>query len=221
MTLNRLISMCVVFVAVAWGMPEAFAASTSSQAPRILFLGDSLTAGYGISKVNAYPELVKKELAESFPGLEIQNGSVSGSTSSGSDRRLKFFLRKKPTVMVLALGANDGLRGMKTENTYKNLSKTIELALQHNITVVLAGMQLPPNYGFKYQKAFADIFPRLAQEYDLILIPFLLKDVAGKASLNLSDRIHPNEKGHQIMAQTVKPFIETALKKSTQKNNDN
>ncbi|MBU0972305.1 MAG: arylesterase, partial [Proteobacteria bacterium] len=138
---------------------------------------------------------------------KIINGSISGSTTAGALSRLKWFLRAKPKILVLALGANDGLRGLSTEEMAQNLDKTIVLAKKNHIRVVLAGMKIPPNYGPEYSNEFARVFEALAEKYHLSFIPFLLKDVAGIASLNQADGIHPNQEGHKIIAATVFPFI--------------
>lgn len=164
----------------------------------ILFLGDSLTEGYGVDETRAYPVLVGKEL-----GVKVLNGSVSGSTTASGHSRLKWFLKARPTHMLLALGANDGLRGLKLEDSKKNLEAIIELAQKNSIKVVLAGMLMPPNYGESYRSEFKTMYEGLAKKYKLEFIPFLLEGVAGNPKLNISDGIHPNEAGHEIMARLV------------------
>lgn len=164
----------------------------------ILFLGDSLTEGYGIDETKAYPVLVGKEL-----GVKILNGSVSGSTTASGLGRLKWFLKAKPTHMLLALGANDGLRGLKLEDSKKHLESIIELAQKNGIDVVLAGMLMPPNYGESYRAQFKSMYEGLAKKYKLDFIPFLLEGVAANPTLNISDGIHPNEAGHEIIARLV------------------
>ena len=126
----------------------------------ILFLGDSLTEGYGVSRENAYPKIIEKKLLdEKVEGLKVLNGSISGSTSASAFKRLRFFLKAKPDILVLALGANDGLRGVKTETTYENLKKVIQLANDNKIKVLLCGVRVPPNYGEEYAKKFVAILP--------------------------------------------------------------
>ncbi len=175
---------------------------------RILFLGDSITAGLGVEPENAYPALINDMLKEKGDlDFQITNGSISGSTSAGAFSRLKWFLRVKPSVLVLALGANDGLRGLSTSKMAQNLDKTILLAKAHGIRVILAGMEIPPNYGEDYSKAFRDVFAFLADKHHLSFIPFLLKDVAGNPLLNQADGIHPNRAGHKIIAATILPYI--------------
>lgn len=175
---------------------------------KILFLGDSLTAGYGITHESAYPYLIKKELEVNKKlDVKIFNGSVSGSTTSSGLSRLEWYLRANPEILVLALGANDGLRGISIEKTKDNLEKIILKAKKGNIKIVLAGMKLPPNYGDDYRDRFEKMFLDLKNKHKIIHIPFLLEGVAAKKELNLSDGIHPNEKGHQIMMKTVLKYL--------------
>lgn len=181
--------------------PPLFAADRNV---KILFLGDSLTAGLGVEPEQAYPALIQGMLKEKgISGVNITNGSISGSTSASALSRLKWFLKAKPDILVLALGANDGLRGLSTTEMARNLDKTIVLAKENGIRVILAGMEIPPNYGPEYAKAFREVFIFLADKHKTAFIPFLLKDVAGKASLNQADGIHPNREGHRIIAATV------------------
>lgn len=171
---------------------------------RILFIGDSITAGFGIEPEFSYPALVDDLLKKrGMDKIEIINSSISGSTTASALSRLKWSLGNKPDILVLALGANDGLRGLSTVDMEQNLDRTIALAGQNNIRVVLAGMQIPPNYGLKYSTAFKQVFPRLAKRHNIALIPFLLKDVAGVGHLNQPDGIHPNRAGQEIIAATV------------------
>ena len=175
---------------------------------RILFIGDSLSAGLGVEPEQAYPALIHDMLkAKGIQGVAVTNGSISGSTTASALSRLKWFLKLKPDILVLALGANDGLRGLSTSEMARNLDNTIALAKEENIRVILTGMKLPPNYGPEYDRAFQAVFARLADQHHLPFIPFLLKDVAGQASLNQADGIHPNQEGHRIIAATVLPYI--------------
>ncbi len=185
--------------------------SFSAQAQTILFLGDSLTEGYQLAKEEAYPALIENELKKKHKTVKVINGGVSGATSASGMKRLDWYLKAKPDIMVLALGANDGLRGLKLTDTEKNLSLVIEKAQAKGISVILAGMQMPTNMGIKYRDEFQKMFPKVAKKYSIKLIPFLLEGVGAVPELNLPDGIHPNAKGHKIMAQTVLKVLETEL----------
>lgn len=185
--------------------------SSSLFAKTILFMGDSLTEGYQLSKEEAYPALIEKELKKRFQDIKVINGGVSGATSASGLKRLDWYLNAKPDIMVLALGANDGLRGMKTQETEKNLSLVIEKAKIRGITVILAGMKMPTNMGSPYRNQFESIFSKLSKKYSLKLIPFLLEGVGGRPEFNLPDGIHPNPKGHEVMARTVLKVLEEVL----------
>jgi acyl-CoA thioesterase-1 len=177
--------------------------STSVMAETILFLGDSLTEGYQLAKEDAYPAVIERELLKTHKDIKVINGGVSGATSASGLKRMDWYLKAKPDIMILALGANDGLRGTRAEVTEKNLSTVIEKAKQRGITVILAGMKMPTNMGEKYRHEFESIFPKLAKKYSIKLIPFILEGVGGKPELNLPDGVHPNPKGHLIMARTI------------------
>jgi acyl-CoA thioesterase I len=177
----------------------------------VVALGDSLTEGYGLTKEQAYPAVLQKNLKNKFPNLKIINAGVSGSTSASAESRLKWQLKNKPHVLLLALGANDGLRGLSTDSLKANLNKTIQLAQKNNIHVILAGMKMPFNYGKTYTKNYEDVFISLAKKYKLDFIPFLLDGVATNKKLNLADGIHPNEEGYRIIASKIAPVVEKAL----------
>ncbi|MBU0463437.1 MAG: arylesterase [Proteobacteria bacterium] len=186
-------------------IPSLFAGDTGV---KVVILGDSISAGLGVEPEQAFPFLVQDMLKQKgFAFVKITNGSISGSTTAGATSRLKWYLKSKPDILVLALGANDGLRGLSTDLMTQNLEKSIILAKKNGIKVILAGMKIPPNYGAEYAKAFESSFVSLAQKHDLPFIPFLLKDVAGKAFLNQADGIHPNPEGHKIIASTVFDII--------------
>ena len=177
---------------------------------KVLFLGDSLTEGYGVKKENAYPQILENNLQGKLKAI---NGGVSGSTTASGPSRLRWQLKAKPKVVVIALGANDGLRGVPVKTSKENLQKIIDMAIKKKIIVVLAGMYLPQNYGDEYRKNFEKMFSELAKANGVIFMPFLLKDVARVKELNIDDGIHPNEEGHKLMAKNLKPFIEKALEK--------
>jgi acyl-CoA thioesterase-1 len=179
----------------------------NERAYRILILGDSLTEGYGIPPTDAYPYLLQAKLNANLPAdsqpYEVINGGVTGSTSSGGATRIDWYLKTPPDFLIIALGGNDGLRGIAPQQTKNNLRKIIQKAQQINVPILLAGMKLPPNYGSPYLKDFENIFPQLADELEVYLLPFLLEGVGGNPKMNLPDRIHPNSAGHQMMCETV------------------
>jgi acyl-CoA thioesterase-1 len=181
------------------------------KAETILFLGDSLTEGYQLSREEAYPALIEKILKDEKKEIKVINGGVSGATSASGLKRLDWYLRAKPDIMVLALGANDGLRGLKLNETEKNLSLVIMKAQERGMIVILAGMKMPTNMGETYRKEFEKIFSTLSKKYSIKLIPFLLEGVGGKPELNLPDGIHPNPKGHKKMADNVLKVLRTEL----------
>ncbi|PIS12141.1 MAG: arylesterase [Bdellovibrio sp. CG10_big_fil_rev_8_21_14_0_10_47_8] len=176
---------------------------TSASSKRLIILGDSLTEGYGVAKEKAFPALLEKKFQENGKAWIVVNSGVSGSTSASAEQRMRWILKQKPDMILLALGANDGLRGLKPEEMEKNLAKAIELAKSNQVKIVLCGMQMPSNYGASYRKKFTDVFPSLSKKYQIPLIPFLLDKVAGKSEFNQADGIHPNEKGHAIIAETI------------------
>ena len=177
----------------------------------IVALGDSLTEGFGVRKEEAYPFLVEKELLSKGHAVKVVNAGISGSTSASAHSRIKWHIRSKPDIIIIALGGNDGLRGLSVAHMKKNLSKAIELAQAEKIQVLLSGMQIPLNYGKEYTETFREVFYELAELYKLSIIPFLLKDVGGVPSLNQPDGIHPNLEGHQIIAGTVLKSLEPFL----------
>ena len=171
----------------------------------ILFFGDSLTAGYGIDTQEAFPALIQARLDSLGYPYTVINSGVSGETSSGGRNRLGWVLNQKVDVFVLELGANDGLRGIPLKETKRNLQAIIDAvkAKDSTTTVILAGMQIPPNMGKDYTAEFKSIFPDLAQTNGLDLIPFMLDGVAGIPKLNLEDGIHPTPEGHKIVGENV------------------
>ncbi len=185
----------------------------AAEPTRILFLGDSLTEGYGIAREDAFPALIEQSLKQEGFDVAVVNGGVSGSTTASGTSRLRWHLQAKPDILVLALGANDGLRGLPPLEIRKNLAATLDLARQHKLRVLLAGMKMPPNYGAAYAREFEAIFPELAQRYHIPLVPFLLDRIAGETDLNLADGVHPNEKGHRLMARTMEKALKPLLRK--------
>ena len=187
---------------------QVYRKNSTENSFRILVLGDSLTEGYGVSAQQAFPSLLEKKLNLEFSSdknntYEIINAGISGSTSSGGVSRIEWLLKSKPDFLILALGGNDGLRGVPVEETKNNLEKIILAAKSKDIPTLLAGMKMPPNYGIEYTREFSKLFEDLANQEDVPLIPFLLEGVGGNPAMNLPDRIHPNPAGHQKIAQTV------------------
>lgn len=185
-----------------------------STAPKvIMFFGDSLTAGYGLSTNEAFPSLLERKLVKKGKTVKVINAGLSGETSAGGLSRLDWVLRQPIDVFVLELGANDGLRGLPVEQTQKNLEAIIARVKTKypKVKVVIAGMMVPPNMGADYSDRFQKIFPAIAKKTDATLIPFLLEDVAGNEELNLSDGIHPNVEGHKIVANNVFKVIDPLL----------
>lgn len=192
-------------------MTPATQAQGGKKTYKVLFLGDSLTEGYGIDKDKSYPLVAAKILKDKGVAIEVVNGSVSGSTTASGKSRLKWFSKAKPDFVFLALGGNDALRGIKVDASKKNLAAVIELAKALKIKIFLAGMMAPPNYGKEYGDAFRQMYLELEKKYHIPTMPFLLEGVAGEKKLNQEDGIHPNIDGHKMMGQKVADFLMTAI----------
>ena len=194
---------------------SAARAENESEPPpiRVVFFGDSLTAGYGLLPDEAYPALIGEHLKARGHSVEVVNAGVSGETTAGGVRRIEWVLRRPADVLVLALGANDGLRGLEVSEMKANLQRIINAtrAASPHTRIILAGMFAPPNMGEAYTKAFATAFTDLAAHHELPLVPFLLEGVAGDTRLNQHDGIHPTAEGQQKIAHRVLPFVEAAV----------
>jgi acyl-CoA thioesterase-1 len=179
----------------------------AGEAKILLFFGDSLTAGYGLEdpSAQAFPALIQKKLDDAGLPWRVVNAGLSGETSAGGLRRVDWILRQRVEVFVLELGGNDGLRGLPPETTRANLQAIIDRVREKSpaTKIVLAGIAAPPNMGADFTRAFAAIFPELAEKNGMTLIPFLLEGVGGRPELNQPDGIHPNVQGHAIVAETV------------------
>jgi len=176
----------------------------------IAFLGDSLTAGLGLTSQQAYPAIVEEMFdAEGYTQVEVINAGISGDTTAGGLRRVEQTLESNVRVLVIALGANDALRGLTTQQTHDNLKKIIEVAREKNVAVLLAGMEAPTNLGSDYRDAFRAVYMTLLREYSgsIAYVPFLLEGVAGNPALNQDDGIHPNAEGQRIIAQLLHPKL--------------
>lgn len=179
----------------------------------ILFFGNSITAGYGIATDQAFPALVQEKIDSLDLTYKVVNAGLSGETSSGGLSRIEWVLRTVPDIFVLELGANDGLRGLMLSETKKNLSAIIEKvkAVNPEVQIVIAGMEVPPNLGQDYTAEFRSIFRVLSKEHNALLIPFLLEGVAGEPELNQSDGIHPTEEGHAMVAEIVWDYLQPLM----------
>ncbi len=171
--------------------------------PRIVVLGDSLTAGLGLVESEAYPSLLQKKLDDEGYEFEIVNAGVSGDTTAGGLRRLDWALEGDVKILVVALGGNDALRGLSIDEMKGNLGTIIERARGRGVMVLLAGMEAPPNYGEEYTVKFRQVYRDLARTHQISLVPFLLDGVAGEARLNQGDGIHPNAEGARLVAETI------------------
>jgi len=179
--------------------------------PLVAFLGDSLTAGHGLARDQAYPELVRIALARRGTDFRVINSGVSGDTSAGGLARLDWILGQEPDVVVVALGANDGLRGLSLVDMEGNLRAIVARARAAGARLLLAGMRMPPNYGPEYVEGFRAVFPRVAEELDVPFVPFLLEGVAAAPELNQADGIHPTASGQARLAENVAPLLEELL----------
>jgi acyl-CoA thioesterase-1 len=196
------------------GRPDARAAE--SPAKSVVFLGDSLTAGFGVQPTEAFPALVAEKIRAAGLPFEVQNAGLSGDTSAGGLRRIDWLLQRPIDILVIELGANDGLRGLELKSMKENLQAIIDKtkAKNPNVKIVLAGMQVPPNLGAEYGAGFQRVFAELARENNATLIPFLLEGVGGHRELNQADLIHPSAAGHRIIADLVWRTLEPILRQS-------
>lgn len=188
-----------------------FAFSAFGTEKRLVILGDSLSEGYGVASQVSYPALLQIQIQKSGKNWKVMNASVSGSTTASGPGRLRWQLKNKPDLLLLELGANDGLRGLDPLKMEENLDQVLRECKKEKVAVILAGMKMPLNYGKEYRQKFEAVFPRLAQKYQIPLIPFFLDGIAGDAKLNQADGIHPNEKGHQILAEKIYQQIKDLL----------
>jgi acyl-CoA thioesterase-1 len=188
-------------------------AADATKKKTILFFGNSLTAGYGIDPEESFAGRIQSRLDSLKKEYRVINGGLSGETTAGGLSRLDWFLEEEPYLFVLELGGNDGLRGIPLTETKKNLLAIVDKvqAKYPNTKIILAGMQIPPNMGKEYTEEFKAIYPAVAKEKNIELIPFLLEGVAGNPDLNLPDGIHPTPEGHRIVMETLWPYILKAL----------
>ena len=187
--------------------------STQDSRPVILAFGDSLTAGYGVARGAGYPERLQQKLDSLGYKYRVVGMGISGDTTSGGRARMKVAFAAKPSIVILELGANDGLRGLPIAQMQANLEDMIKQFQQGGAKVVLAGLTLPKNFGAAYVKPFEDAFRDLAKKYNLPLIPFFLEGVAGNPKYTLEDLIHPNAEGYVLVTDTVMKTLQPLLKK--------
>ena len=181
----------------------------------MLIVGTSLTAGLGLDPEDAYPALLQRKADSAGVAVEIVNAGVSGETSAGARRRIGWLLRQQVDALVLETGANDGLRGLDIDSTRANLRAIVEEVkhAQPGARILLVQMEAPPNLGARYTRDFHAMFEQVADAERIELLPFLLRDVAGRADLNQADGIHPNEAGSKVVAETLWPPMEKALRR--------
>lgn len=183
----------------------------AEKVPVVVFLGDSLTAGLGLNEDEAYPAVIERELRKEGTPVRVINAGVSGDTTAGGLSRLSWLLGQHPDIVVVALGANDGMRALPVEETEKNLREIVRRTRASGVRVLLLGMRIPPNYGPDYIEKFEAMYPRIAEDLGVPLVPFLLEDVGGVRTLNQADGIHPTAEGQEILAKNVLPYLEETL----------
>jgi acyl-CoA thioesterase-1 len=188
--------------------------SSATKKPIILFYGNSLTAGYGVEPAQAFPALVGQKIDSAGFNYQVVNAGLSGETTAGGKSRISWVMRQPVAVFVLELGGNDGLRGIPLKSTRDNLQAIMDTVRLKSpqATIVLAGMQIPPNMGTDYTKEFKGLFKELADKNKAALIPFLLEGVGGIPKLNQPDGIHPTPEGHKIVAKNIWKVLEPVLK---------
>ncbi|MEY2562035.1 MAG: acyl-CoA thioesterase [Verrucomicrobiota bacterium] len=202
------LALCVFSQAIFAQTPTPTAAKT------LVFLGDSLTAGLGVQRSEAFPALIAEKIRAAGLPFEIENAGLSGDTSAGALRRIDWLLQRPIDLLVIELGGNDGLRGLPTKELKANLQAIIDKTRAKNpaVKIVIAGMQIPPNLGADYAASFEKIYAELAQENKAVLIPFLLEGVGGHRELNQQDLIHPTAAGHRVVADLVWRTLEPLLR---------
>jgi acyl-CoA thioesterase-1 len=206
--LRQLFVSLLAFSFVAWS-PQVFAAN-----PKILIFGDSLSAAYGLSQQEGWAALLQKKLNEERYQYDVVNASVSGETTSGGLSRLNTALAEtQPAIIILELGANDGLRGLPLSAMNANLSTMIKQSKKNKAKVLLLGMKIPPNYGPRYAQSFSLTYSQLSKDHKVSLVPFMLENVAARPDLIQQDGLHPNALGQPIILENVWPHLQSLLKK--------
>ena len=209
----RLIMICLILlVSVTCGAQSSLANNTVEHVKRLLILGDSLTAGYGLAASEAFPVQLEKALQQSGYNVAVVNAGVSGDTSAGGLARLEWALADAPQIVIVELGGNDALRGLPPEMTFDNLDAILERLKVAGIRVILAGMKAPRNLGDDYTAAFDQIYPQLASKYNVSFYPFFLDGVALDPALNQADGIHPNATGVGVIVERILPVVGAVVK---------
>ena len=203
----RLLLFCVVMIVMPFSVFAAGSTAVAGNSQTIVVLGDSLTAGYGLAREDSFPSQLEAALREIDRKVKVINSGVSGDTSAGGLSRIDWALADNPDLVILALGANDALRGFEPDITRKNLAAIIEKVLEKDIKILLAGMKAPRNLGPVYYTKFDRIYTELAMEYNIQLYPFFLEGVATEAALNQRDGIHPNRKGVEVVVKNIMPVV--------------
>jgi acyl-CoA thioesterase-1 len=211
----RMAQVAVISFVVACGGPritEPVAAPRPTLSPvpaavRVVFLGDSLSAGLGLAEADAFPSLVRDLLREAGHEVDVVNAGVSGDTSTGGLSRVDWVLRQEPHILVVELGGNDALRGQPLENTENNLRLIVRRGLESGARVVLLGMDLPTNYGPDYAGSFADMYERIAREERVLLVPEFVREVGSDPAMMQPDGLHPTAEGHRLLAESLVPYL--------------
>ncbi|MFM8552016.1 MAG: arylesterase [Nitrospiraceae bacterium] len=193
--------------------PGRSRAEPRAERPKIVALGDSLTAGFGVSPDASYPAQLQRALDRAGYRYQVINAGVSGDTTAGGVRRIDWVLKSRPHIVIVALGANDGLRGLDLKETRANLEQMLQKLHDAGVTAVLAGMKLPPNYGADYAGRFTTLYGELAKQYHAAYLPFFLEGVAAQPSLNQADGIHPTGEGYRLVVDHLMPVLEPLLEK--------
>ena len=209
--LNRITGYVLVLLLTLAG--EVFAAETTQEKIVVLALGDSLTAGFGVDAEENFPSRLQVKIDNAGLAYKVVNAGVSGDTTAGGVRRINWLMKHKPQIVILALGANDGLRGLSTDEMRSNLETMIRFSQEHGARVLLAGMKALPNYGEDYIIKFESVYPELAKKYDLVYLPFLLEGVAGVRQYTRPDGLHPTGSGYKIIADLVWHHLQPMLQK--------
>ena len=212
-TITKFIFLAILTIYPGLLSSGLFIAHKNNDSKRIVCFGNSITAGYGVDPADAYPAVLQQLIDKSGKKYEVVNAGLSGDTSADGLSRIDWILRQRVDIFLLELGGNDGLRGLSLDQTRKNLQTIIDRVKEKypKARVIIAGMKIPPNMGETYTHAFEKIFPELARKNDVKLIPFLLEGVGGDPDLNQADGIHPNVKGHRIVAENVYNAIKGLL----------